>query len=157
MSGVSTDPDTILSPPVGYVTPSFPCLYNPRAEFFRPTNANASSVVPGTCYLYYSGDIWRFTLYWTLICYGVTFLLTGSWAFFVFSKKSVSLAALIPLGFLICGALFATVGASIIGFVLAAVYSVGYFSMSTWVPLLWALVQTMVAIMGSYSTVISIM
>jgi len=150
---MSSDPDTILSPPAGYVSPSFPCLYNPRAEF---TRVNSSTLVPGTCYLYYSNDVWRFTLYWTLICYSITFLLTGTWAFIVFSKKSVLLAALIPLSFGFFAGLFGLIGSSIIGFVLAAVYSVGYFSMSTWVPFLWALVQTMVAIMGSYSTAISI-
>ncbi|KZT53395.1 hypothetical protein CALCODRAFT_51664 [Calocera cornea HHB12733] len=150
---MSSDPDTILSPPLGYVTPTFPCLYNPRAEF---TRQNSSALVPGTCYLYYSNDVWRFTLYWTLICYSITFLLTGTWAFIVFSKKSVLLAAVIPLTFGFFACLVALIGASIIGFVLAAVYSVGYFSMSTWVPFLWALVQTMVAIMGSYSTSISI-
>jgi len=156
MSGAGTGPDTILSPPDNYTTPSFPSLYNPHAEFFRGADTNSSTIIPGTYYLYYSGDIWRFTLYWTLLCYGVTFLLTGTWAFVVFSKKSVTLAALIPLGFVLVAACFATIGASIVGFVLAAVYSVGYFSMSTWVPFLWALVQIMVAIMGSYSTIISI-
>jgi len=153
---MSGSPDTILSPPDGYVTPSFPCLYDPRAEFMRPSDSNATTVVPGTCYLYYSGDVWRFTLYWTLICYGITFLLTGLWAFIVFSKKSPALAALIPIGYLVIGGICALVGASIIGFVLAAVYSVGYFSMSTWVPFLWALVQIMVTIMGSYSTAITV-
>lgn len=46
--------------PLDYVTPDFPSLYWPF------------DVKPGAAqYLYFTKDIWRFTLFWTLMFYGV--------------------------------------------------------------------------------------
>lgn len=45
--------------PLDYVTPDFPSLYWPF------------DVKPGAAqYLYFTKDIWRFTLFWTLTFYG---------------------------------------------------------------------------------------
>ena len=54
--------------PPNYHTPAFPSLY-------WPINPLPSR----THYLYYPGDIWRFTLLWTLISYGVCFGMIGLW------------------------------------------------------------------------------
>ncbi|MCJ1270670.1 hypothetical protein MMC22_010567 [Lobaria immixta] len=43
--------------PDGYETPRFPGLYSFQAVFRNPQ------------YLYHARDIWRFTLYWTIIIY----------------------------------------------------------------------------------------
>lgn len=43
------------------------------------------------------------------------------------------------------------------GLVLAIVYNAGFFVMSTWVPFLWGLIQILVVIMGSYSTMTTIL
>ena len=52
--------------PLAYTTPKFPSLY-------WPINAK-----PGEAqYLYYLGDTWRFTVYWTLITYGAAHLLVS--------------------------------------------------------------------------------
>lgn len=49
----------VISPePPHYVTPEFPSLYWPF-----PVNGSQYS------FLYHTSDIWRFTLYWTLIFY----------------------------------------------------------------------------------------
>jgi hypothetical protein len=56
-------------PPLSYVTPDFPSLYWPiRASPGEPK------------YLYYAGDMWRFTLFWTLITVGVAHVLVAIWA-----------------------------------------------------------------------------
>ena len=57
------------TPPLSYTTPPFPSLYWPiRAS-------------PGTPkYLYDSTDIWRFTLYWTLITIFTAHSLVALWA-----------------------------------------------------------------------------
>lgn len=56
-------------PPLSYTTPDFPSLYWPiRASPGEPQ------------YLYYAGDMWRFTLYWTLITVGVAHFLVALWA-----------------------------------------------------------------------------
>ena len=57
------------APPLSYTTPDFPSLYWPiRASPGEPK------------YLYYAGDMWRYTLYWTLITVGVAHLLVAFWA-----------------------------------------------------------------------------
>ncbi|KAG8697622.1 hypothetical protein FRC08_006410 [Ceratobasidium sp. 394] len=146
--------DSGLTPPEGYVVPSFPSLYDPRFEF----KDSALDTTPlGTHYLYYSFDVYRFTLYWTLIFYASSFALCGTCALLVrvlSKRRAPKLFVTVVLAFILTGTFLAVVGSAIVGYVLAAVYSVGYFSMSTWVPFLWALILTLVAVMGSYSTVI---
>ncbi|KAF8606011.1 hypothetical protein BDV93DRAFT_490165 [Ceratobasidium sp. AG-I] len=146
--------DNTLTPPLGYITPSFPSLYDPRLEFKDSDPSNPS---PGTHYLYYSFDVYRFTLYWTLLFYASSFALCGTCALLVrvlSKRRAPKLFVTVVLAFILIGTFFAVVGSAIVGYVLAAVYSVGYFSMSTWVPFLWSLILTLVGVMGSYSTVI---
>lgn len=149
--GVSHSRGRVLSPPAGYVTPKFPSLHNPRLDFNDPGHAPQ---------LYYSKDIFLFTLYWTLIMYAATYGLCGLWAAIISYRssrrkgRSPMPALLLLLLFLSFGGVSAVLGSAIVGYVLAALYSVGYFTMSTWVPFLWALVQTLIAIMGSYSTIV---
>ncbi|WWD20408.1 hypothetical protein CI109_104884 [Kwoniella shandongensis] len=68
------------------------------------------------------------------------------WPILVLPVVAVSVAALISI-----------VTGTVVGFALAAVYSAGGFSMSTWVPFLWALIQVLVLIISSYSTLTSIL
>lgn len=44
-----------------------------------------------------------------------------------------------------------------LGLAIAAIYNAGFYRMSTWVPFLWGLIQALVVIMGSYSTVTTIL
>jgi len=150
--------DSSLTPPPGYVVPKFPSLYNPTLELAAARSTDGT--VPETAYLYYSIDIYRFTLYWTLILYASTFALCGTWALVVrmmSKRRAPRLFIFVVVAFMLIGTFFAVLGSAIIGYVLAAVYSVGFFSMSTWVPFLWAVIQTLVAVMGSYSTIIAIL
>lgn len=55
--------------PLSYVVPPFPSLYWPF------NNAG-----PRANYLFFQSDIWRFTLYWTLILYAAVHLSTSLWA-----------------------------------------------------------------------------
>ena len=56
-------------PPLGYTTPSFPALYWPfDAHPGQPQ------------YLYSLTDIWRFTLYWTLLTIPCAHLVVSLWA-----------------------------------------------------------------------------
>ncbi len=55
--------------PLDYVTPKFPSLYWPF------------DVKPGVAnYLYFAEDIWRFTLFWTLIIYAGFHAATAAFA-----------------------------------------------------------------------------
>jgi len=155
--------DNTLKPPDGYTVPPFPSLYNPTREL--SSSYDDQGRTNGAYYLYYSKDIYRFTLYWTLILYVPIFALCGLYGFVVHvaskyrnRRRRVSgLVLLIPLVYICAGLLFGAIGSAVVGYSLAAVYSVGLFSMSTWVPFLWSLVVTLVTIMGSYSTIITIL
>jgi hypothetical protein len=55
--------------PLDYTAPSFPSLHIP-----------VIGVVESDKYLYEIQDIWRFTLYWTLILYGGAHVAVALWA-----------------------------------------------------------------------------
>ena len=143
--------------PLGYTTPSFPSLYwpiNPRPGEPR--------------HLYYPYDIWRFTLYWTILTYAGVHLITSLWAVLM-QLRSAYLTKTKPLGeankmrstlvwvwaipavYLLIAGLEAVLAGSVVGVVLGAVYQAGYFKMSTWMPLLWGLLNVGVLILSSFS------
>ncbi|KAJ3740367.1 hypothetical protein DFH05DRAFT_1405629 [Lentinula detonsa] len=59
--------------------PSWPSLYNPRSELFDIEHHDP--IQPGGFYLVNSQDVFRFTLYWTLVFYIPVFFIFGSYAF----------------------------------------------------------------------------
>jgi len=63
-------------------------------------------------FLYYSGDVWRFPLLWTLALYAGFHLASGVYAFFMIPSK-MSLG--IPVVFAIVGGIEATMAGSIVG------------------------------------------
>ncbi|KAG0049100.1 hypothetical protein BGZ83_006050 [Gryganskiella cystojenkinii] len=133
-------------PPSDYVTPPWPSLYWPVTD---PLNHGV--------FMYYPRDIWRFTTYWTLIFIVSIYTLAGFWACLVFSRRHYKWAILLPVLFFITGAFIAFLSGSLVGLAIAAVYNAGLYRMSTWVPFLWGLIQALVVIMGSYSTVTTIL
>ncbi|KAF8419650.1 hypothetical protein EV426DRAFT_700795 [Tirmania nivea] len=183
--------------PLNYHRPSFPSLY-------WPINPLPSQ----THYLYYPTDIWRFTLFWTLISYVVCFGIVGVWGWGMVATGSSPPAgggvnkgkqrATTPrdrveggvedgawsvrsgtgtarnggasgkwwdvsvgsdwwygAGWLvmvmIVGGVEAVVGGSVVGLILAAVYNAGYFRMSTWIPCVWGVINTLVLVLSSFS------
>ncbi|TFK90840.1 hypothetical protein K466DRAFT_583378 [Polyporus arcularius HHB13444] len=60
-------------------TPSWPSLYNPGIELFPIEHKDP--VQPRGRYLHNSHDIFRFTLYWTLVLYTPAFIACGTYAF----------------------------------------------------------------------------
>lgn len=94
-----SDSDSII--PTDYEAPPFPSLY-------WPINPG-----PGEpAYLYHSSDIWKFTLYWTLIVYTAFHLSSGVWAFAVRPSK---LSIGVPLLYTIIGGIEATIAGTIVG------------------------------------------
>ncbi|KAE8383349.1 integral membrane protein [Aspergillus bertholletiae] len=124
--------------PINYQTPAFPSLYNP---FPRP---NAP-----VYYLYYTRDIWRFTLYWTLIFYLASHLSVAAWAL-AMQGRGWRIYIAIPLAYGVIAGLEALLAGSIIGLVLGTVYEAGNFRMSTWIPMIWGSINMLVLILSSY-------
>jgi len=159
-------PSVTLSPPATYTRPRFPSLYWPiRAPLSTPR------------YLYYTIDILRYTLYWTLIFFGAVHLATSAWAvamvlrsaFCPTGPKSRSSAGwktrgvrselratlgyawAIPVIMVVVGAVEALLAGSVVGAILGAIYSAGYYKMSTWTPFLWGLINVLVLVLSSFS------
>lgn len=63
-------------------------------------------------------------------------------------RPPLYLVLIIPLLMGAIAAFVALVSGTVVGFALAAVYSSGGFSMSTWVPFMWALIQVVVLIIS---------
>jgi hypothetical protein len=93
--------------PLGYKTPSFPSLYSPYNA--RPGEAN---------YLYFTFDIWRHTLLWTLITFAVFHLVVAAWAVAMQlskNKKAWKYVWIIPLVYVSIAGIEALVAGTITG------------------------------------------
>ncbi|WRT69821.1 uncharacterized protein IL334_006812 [Kwoniella shivajii] len=64
---------------------------------------------------------------------------------------------ILPMIVCLLASTISLISGTVVGFALAAIYSAGGFSMSTWVPFLWALIQALVLVISSYSTLTSIL
>lgn len=93
--------------PLDYSTPPFPSLYWPL---------HAKPGVPN--YLYYAHDIWRYTLLWTLIVYGITHIAVAAWAVAMQlgkGKNAWQYAWIIPLVYALIAGIEALLAGSLVG------------------------------------------
>ena len=91
------------SVPQGYEPPSFPSLYWP----YRPLEQPAA-------YLYYTKDVWRFTLFWTLIVY-VAFHFAASGYATAIQWKNWKLMWLVVIVYLVVSGVEALLAGSVVG------------------------------------------
>lgn len=126
--------------PVGYTVPSFPSLHFPNA------NNNAFHL----SFLYYTSDIWRFTVLWTLIFYGAFHFCAASLAV-IMHRKFVIGGTWILLAYGLVAGIEALISGSITGLMIGAIYKAGLFGMSTWIPFVWGLLQVLFMVITSYS------
>lgn len=101
--------------------------------------------------LYNPYSIWTFTLLWTLLLHGVVFLFMGLLCIPAFAPRHLRLSLLGPVVFVALGELGAFVSATVVGYALAALYNANFLRMSTWVPALWAAIQTLILVSASFS------
>ncbi|GJE91748.1 hypothetical protein PsYK624_078990 [Phanerochaete sordida] len=189
-------------------TPPWPSLYNFWIEI-EPIQ-HRDPVQSRGRYLYNSNDIFRFTLYWTLIFYTPAFFLCGTYAFLnlAFTPQSrvrrylrltsseqraqdalplqklhsaslspadgfaltlcrakhkrkerrsrLTFALLVALTFACTAVGGAVVGSAVLGYVMAGLFRAARFNMSTWIPFLVALMQTLVGYLSLWPTVVDI-
>ncbi|KAK5102973.1 hypothetical protein LTS08_003776 [Lithohypha guttulata] len=134
--------------PLSYDTPAFPSLY-------WPFDTNPATPK----YLYSLTDIWRFTLYWTLLTVPTAHILVAGWAVIMqfstayqrhrFLHHAPEGVALSKKNKKLLGTL-ALLSGSVVGLILGAIYNAGYFRMSTWTPLFWGMVNMLVLILGGF-------
>lgn len=89
--------------PLDYVTPRFPSLYWP---FDAPAGA--------ATYLYYSHDIWRFTLFWTILIFEASHLAASAYAVAV-QWKNWKIMWVVPIVYMVVGGVEAVMAGSVVG------------------------------------------
>ncbi|KAK0623042.1 hypothetical protein B0T14DRAFT_564445 [Immersiella caudata] len=128
------------SAPPGYTTPPFPSLHMP------PQDPKWS--------LYAVSDIWRFTLLWTLIFFGLFHLGAAGIALLMQAGKRRSnwkYLWLVPLVYALIAGIEAVIAGSVVGVIVGASYVAGNFTMSTWIPFVWGWVNVLVLIVSSFT------
>ena len=91
------------NPPPDYRTPSFPSLY---------WLINAKADEPQ--YLYHMVDVWRFTLFWTLLIYGTCHITVSCYALLM-QWRSWKVMWAVPLVYGLVAALEAVLAGSVVG------------------------------------------
>jgi hypothetical protein len=97
---MSNNPSII---PDNYITPKFPSLYSPIPP-----------VLSEPQYLYRIQDIWRFTLFWTIILFEGCHLAAGGYAVMVQWRKW-KIMWLVPLVYMLVAGVEAVLAGSVVG------------------------------------------
>ncbi|KAI0692280.1 hypothetical protein BC835DRAFT_1546858 [Cytidiella melzeri] len=191
--------------------PPWPSLYNILIDL-QPISGRPPAA-PGGFYLDNPSDIYKFTLYWTLVFYTPAFMFCGTYAFvnLAFTPESrlrrmlflaphrysavptrsdiplstihkapshmsegtrltrgrsrlrpnerrsrLTFALLVLFVFACCAVGGAVVGSTVLGYVMAGVFKVAHYQMSTWIPFLLGLMQTLVGFLGIWPSVVDI-
>ncbi|EMC99017.1 hypothetical protein BAUCODRAFT_146005 [Baudoinia panamericana UAMH 10762] len=125
--------------PLSYTPPQFPALYWPFPVYGTQTQ-----------YLYDARSMWLFTLYWTLICVVGIHIIAASYAV-AMQWKNWKIVWVVPIIYVVVGGIEAVIAGNVVGGLLSGVYSVGYFRMSTWIPLSWGIINTLVLVLSSFA------
>ncbi|KAL1843398.1 hypothetical protein VTJ49DRAFT_1748 [Mycothermus thermophilus] len=112
--------------PAEYTVPPFPSLFWPP---------QSSAII-----LYELDEMWKFTLFWTLILYGLFHLGAVGVAVLMHGGKRISnwkYLWLVPLVYFLIAGFEALIAGTLVGLIVGATYLVGGFAMSTWIPFIW--------------------
>ncbi|VVT48640.1 uncharacterized protein SAPINGB_P001878 [Magnusiomyces paraingens] len=124
--------------PIDYAPPPFPSLYLP-----------VNSVRYNGALLFYHYDVWRFTVYWTLIFFAAFHGAAALWACLMHRRPAGFIWIL--LVYVCFGGIQAFISGSIVGLFVSGLYRAGTFGMTTWVPFVWGATQILFQVIGSYS------
>ncbi|SPQ22304.1 a53aa926-aee7-4a47-8d33-a69cb37cab20 [Thermothielavioides terrestris] len=125
--------------PAESTVPPFPSLFWPPRE---------SAVV-----LHELDEMWKFTLFWTLILYGLFHLGAVGVAVLMHGGKKRSnwkYLWLVPLVYALIAGAEALIAGTLVGLMVGATYLVGGYTMSTWIPFVWGWVNVLVLIVSSF-------
>ncbi|KAH8696002.1 integral membrane protein [Talaromyces proteolyticus] len=124
--------------PLDYSVPPFPSLHLPVIGVPQAQN-----------YLYHAEDIWRFTLYWTLILHIGLHFVVAAFATAI-QWRNWRMMWAVPVAYVVVSGLEALLAGSMVGLILGWVYEAGNFTMTTWIPLVWAGINVLVVIISSF-------
>ncbi|KAL2271756.1 hypothetical protein VTJ83DRAFT_1127 [Remersonia thermophila] len=125
--------------PAQYTVPPFPSLFWPP---------QTSEII-----LYELDEMWKFTLFWTLILYGLFHLGAVGVAVLMHGSKRFSnwkYLWLVPLVYSLIAGFEALIAGTLVGLIVGATYLVGGFAMSTWIPFIWGWVNVLVLLVSSF-------
>ncbi|KAK4106798.1 hypothetical protein N658DRAFT_512535 [Parathielavia hyrcaniae] len=125
--------------PAKYTVPPFPSLFWPPQD--------------STVILYELDEMWKFTLFWTLIFYGLFHLGAVGVAVLMQGGKRMSswkYLWLVPVVYALIAGAEALIAGTLVGLIVGATYIVGNFAMSTWIPFVWGWVNVLVLIVSSF-------
>lgn len=102
-------------------------------------------------------------MFWSLLLSGSFYLIVGiiaSMSSFTnkfrhnlkFGKRDMMACVFIVVFYVFAGLIKGFIGGAIIGVIIAAIYQAGSLTMSTWIPLTWAMIQVLYDIVSSYLT-----
>ncbi|KAK5153939.1 pre-mRNA cleavage and polyadenylation factor (CPF) complex subunit [Recurvomyces mirabilis] len=69
----------------------------------------------------------------------------------VMQTKNWKVIWIVPILYLLIGGVEALIAGNVVGGLLGGVYTVGYFRMSTWVPLSWGIINALALILASFA------
>jgi hypothetical protein len=124
--------------PLGYSVPSFPSLYWP---FPFDYNKNLKAR-----YLYAPKEVWRFTVLWTLIFFGVVHISASLYTAFKM-RRAWKLLWIFPMFWAVIAGIQAFLVGSICGGLLGVIYSTAEAQVSTWIPCVWGLMIALVMVL----------
>lgn len=150
-----------LNVPIGYTSPPFPSLFWP----IGPQGISFQAL-----FLYYSWDMWKFMVFWSLIMFGGLYFITGTIAassqlrnkyrkrdkivnenYYQFiNRMPLMEAIIIVLLYTLIGCFQGFAGGAIVGLLILSIYNAGDLTMSTWIPFVYALAQVMFNVCSSY-------
>lgn len=144
---------SLLNVPIGYLVPPFPSLYWPLG----PERSSFEAL-----YLYYTFDMWKFMVYWSIIMFGGLYFVTSLLAAAIqlrnqykvhskLDKMSVSTAIFIVLSYVLLGLTHGFAGGAIVGLIVLSIYRTGLLNMSTWIPFTWSLAMVAYDVCSLYS------
>lgn len=147
--------------PIGYTTPPFPSIHWPLGALKQQYQE---------LFLYYSSDIWKFTVYWSIIFFAAVYTLVGISASVnivikgirrrrvtKYNRSYAAKSIFVGVLYLITGGAYGLLVGAVIGLLLQAIYRAGLLTMSTWIPFCWGFALILYHICSSYSTSLMLM
>jgi hypothetical protein len=87
-----------------------------------------------------------------LVFFGACHFVAAAIAVFFLGHRNWKIGAwMIPIVYAVIAATEAFVAGSVVGGLMGGVYNAGFYRMSTWIPFVWGLINTVVLVLSSFA------